>query len=134
MARQVFNISFDTRYLDKGLKKLDKEIDEWWKEAREQMGDSLLVLSSEEVPHDKGVLQASGNVNYDRGQDSVNVSYNTKYAAYVHEGMRKDGSYKIRNYGKGRKKKYLEDPLKNNLSKWQKIGKDYVSKKLSGKI
>jgi len=132
--KKGFDVHFDTSDLDGGLDRLDKMIDKWWKEAREQMADSLLLISRLEVPHDTGFLQASGHVFYDHGEDSWNVAYNTEYASFVHEGMRRDGSHIIRHYQKGRKKKYLEDPLKLNLSMFQQKGKEYVATKLNGKI
>jgi hypothetical protein len=132
--KKGFDVHFDTSDLDGGLDRLDKMIDKWWKEAREQMADSLLLISRLEVPHDTGFLQASGHVFYDLGEDSWNVAYNTEYASFVHEGMRRDGSHIIRHYQKGRKKKYLEDPLKLNLSMFQQKGKEYVATKLNGKI
>lgn len=132
--KKGFDVHFDTSDLDGGLDRLDKMIDKWWNEAREQMADSLLLISRLEVPHDTGYLQASGHVFYDKAEDSWNVAYNTEYASFVHEGMRRDGSHIIRHYQKGRKKKYLEDPLKLNLSMFQQRGKEYVATKLQGKI
>jgi hypothetical protein len=129
-----FNVEFDTSDFDKGMDKLDSQIDKWWREAREQMADSLLLISRLEVPHDTGFLQASGHVFYDFGEDSWNVAYNTSYASYVHEGMRRDGSHVIRNYQKGRKAKYLEDPLKLNFSTFEQKGRDYIATKLQGTL
>ena len=134
MAKKGFSVNFDTGDLDKGLAELDKKVDQWWKEAREQMADALLTISRLEVPHDKGFLQISGHTFYDLGEDSWNVAYNTEYASFVHEGMRRDGSHVIRHYQKGRKKKYLEDPLKLNISVFQEKGKQYIANKLQGEL
>ena len=129
-----FNVSFDGSDLQRGLSNLDKQVDKWWLVAREEMANSLLLLSRMEVPHDKGTLQASANVFFEPAEDAVCVAYNTPYAAYVHEGFRRDGSHAIINYQKGRKKKYLEDPLRLNIPMWDKIGKEFVASKLTGKI
>lgn len=134
MAKQAFSVTFDSSELEKGLNKLDGEVDKWWREARERMADTLLLLSRFEVPHDTGQLQISGHSFFDAGENSWNVAYNTPYATYLHEGMRRDGSHLIINYQKGRKGKYLEDPLLKNMSRWNKIGSDYVGSKLNGKI
>lgn len=129
-----FDVNFDDSDLQRGLSNLDRQVDKWWKDAREQMADTLLLISRMEVPHDKGTLQTTGHVFYDAPEDAMCVAYNTPYAAYVHEGFRRDGSHKIINFQKGRKKKYLEDPLKLNINTWNKIGSDFVANKLKGKI
>lgn len=129
-----FNVNFDDSDLQGGLNRLEKQVDKWWRDAREQMADTLLLISRAEVPHDTGFLQTTGHVFYEVPEDAVCVAYNTPYAAYVHEGFRKDGSHVIKHYQKGRKKKYLEDPLKLNIDTWNKIGSDIVAAKLRGKI
>ena len=67
----------------------------------------ILRLSGFEVPHDKGLLQNSGNVE-DHSDHSI-VGYNKVYAARLHEHP----EYRFQ---KGRKGKYLEDPIKGNLN------------------
>lgn len=134
MSKKGFSVEFDTSDFDKGMDELDRKVDEWWREAREQMADALLTLSRFEVPHDTGFLQASGHVFYDFSEDSWNVAYNTEYASFVHEGMRRDGSHVIQHYQKGRKKKYLEDPLKLNFSLFEAKGRDYIANKLQGEL
>ena len=129
-----FSMNFDDSDLQRGLSRLDRQVDKWWKDALENMADTLLLLSRFEVPHDKGTLQATGHVFYEASDDAMCVAYNTPYAAYVHEGFRRDGSHKIINFQKGRKKKYLEDPLKLNIDTWNKIGSSFVANKLKGKI
>lgn len=90
-------------------------------DATKDMADALLILSRAEVPHDEGTLQASGHVEIER--DGSSVVYNTRYAAYQHEGVRKDGTRIIRKYQRGRKGKYLEDPMRMNLAKWREIAR-----------
>ena len=43
------------------------------------------------------------------------VGFNSPYAAYQHEGVRKDGTHVVKNYTlTGSGKKFLEQPLSNN--------------------
>lgn len=65
----------------------------------------VLRLSQFEVPHDEGTLQNSGTAEEVAG--SVVVGYHTKYAARLHEHP----EYRFQ---KGRKGKYLEDPIRRN--------------------
>jgi hypothetical protein len=74
----------------------------------------VLRLSQREVPHDTGELQNSGHLDPDAPADDIIVGYNKVYAAFQHEGG--DGKRVITHWQKGRKGKYLEDPIKNNLS------------------
>lgn len=78
------------------------------------MSQEIGRLSSFEVPHDTGQLQNSYGI--DEEEEGYVVGYNKVYAAYQHEGVRADGTHVVKNYQKGRKGKYLEDPIKNNLS------------------
>jgi len=81
------------------------------------VASEILRLSGREVPHDKGLLQNSGNVE-DQKEESI-VGYNKVYAARLHEHP----EYRFQ---KGRKGKYLEDPIKNNLSVFIKYIQDSV--------
>ena len=66
----------------------------------------LLDESRKEVPHDYGTLEGTGDVDVDEPTLSATVSYDTPYAVRWHECDA--------NFQRGRKKKYLEDPLNNN--------------------
>lgn len=114
-----FKFDFDDSEVQKGLDKLARNFEDVEKRALLEMADTLLTLSRFEVPHDTGALQKSGSVFSD--SQGTGVAYNIEYAAYQHEGVRKDGTHVINNYQKGRKGKYLEDPLKMNISQWEKI-------------
>lgn len=100
------SIKLNTKKFDEGLDKLQKLIKLQNRKALREIGDEILRLSSYEVPHDKGLLQASGKV--EMMLDSGEVGYNKVYAARLHENPQ----FKFQ---KGRKGKYLEDPIKNNL-------------------
>jgi len=122
MARKFLEVEWDTSEFDKMLKELEGEVPKVQKKALMEMGDELLRLSSFEVPHDTGFLQSTGT-SQSSGQD-WEVGYHTKYAARLHEHP----EYKFQ---KGRKGKYLEDPLKNNLKKWLAIYEEEIKRMLS---
>ncbi len=128
-------IIFNDKDFQAGISRFEKQAVEAEKRGRFVMGDTLLLLSRFEVPHDKGTLQSSGNVSYDAMEDAVIVAYNTVYAAFVHEGFghRNGKLIYIRNYQKGRKKKYLEDPLLLNRDKWERIAHDNLAQLLTGR-
>lgn len=71
------------------------------------VGFEIMRLSQMEVPHDKGTLQNSGTVEVIDG--AIVVGYHTPYAARLHEHP----EYKFK---KGRKGKYLSDPIVRNLA------------------
>ncbi len=82
--------------------------------AAEQIADEIMRLSQKDVPHDEGTLQNSGAVERD-GDDWI-VGYFTPYAARLHE-------HPEYNFQKGRKGKYLEDPILKNT---EKLGLTYI--------
>lgn len=82
------------------------------------VGYEVLRLGEKEVPHDKGPLQTSGTV--EPSKDDVVVGYNKEYAARLHEHP----EYKFQ---KGRKAKYLEDPIINNI----KLLREVIGKALN---
>lgn len=73
--------------------------------AEEDVGREVLRLSMFEVPHDKGSLQNSGAVDLFGGD--VVVGFHMPYAARLHE-------HPEYHFQKGRKGKYLEDPIRRN--------------------
>jgi len=99
------SVTFDTSDFDKKIKDLGKRVEDQSRKIIGEIADEVLRLGSFEVPHDKGLLQASGHSEPD-GDDRI-VGYNKVYAARLHEHP----EYKFQ---KGRKGKYLEDPMKNN--------------------
>jgi len=80
--------------------------------AEKMVCDEILRLSNKEVPFDIGTLANSGRV--DAFPNYCEVGYHTKYAHRLHE-------HPEYNFQNGRKGKYLEDPIKNNLSRLEKI-------------
>lgn len=100
------NIRFDASDFLNKVKGLAERMNSQKMKAVREVGEEVLRLSSFEVPHDTGMLQSSGSVQ--DGVDEVIVGYNKVYAARLHENPQ----YRFQ---KGRKGKYLEDPIKNNL-------------------
>lgn len=129
------SVEFNLSELMANLDKLGHIADDWVKAAQIEMADTLMLLSREEVPHKDGILMGSANVEYDNAEKTSIVSYNTEYAAFQHEGMRPDGTHIVVNYSKpGRKKKFLEEPLKINESRWAEIFAEEIGRHLNGKL
>jgi hypothetical protein len=114
------NIVFTTKDLLEGLQRMAGMADDATHHGINDVATEVLRLSEREVPHDKGLLQNSGMIEDVSKLESI-VGYNKEYAAYQHEGRRFDGTHVIKNYQRGRKGKYLEDPIKNNLSVFNRI-------------
>ena len=92
----------------------------------------LLRLSRYVVPFYSGRLSQSGFFRKE-GQYWI-TGYDTKYAMYQHEGMRRDGSRIVRNWSNGRKNKFLENPLKENISTWNKVANQVLMQELKKKL
>lgn len=105
-------VVFDTTEFDKRTAVLDGLMDKASLKAAEDIADEVMRLSGFEVPHDTGMLQASGHVEVKK--DEVIAGYNKVYAARLHE-------HPEYHFQKGRKGKYLEDPIKHNLSTFQRV-------------
>jgi hypothetical protein len=100
------NVTFDAKAVLARVGTLTKKVSPAAMKATEDAANELLRLSQFEVPHDTGFLQNTGTVQQ-RGTDFI-TGYNTRYAARLHEHP----EYRFQ---KGRKGKYLEDPLVRNL-------------------
>lgn len=109
------SINWNTKDFESGMERLGRLIQEASHKALTTIAMEVLRLSQFEVPHDKGMLQASGNVSQDiTDHDTVLVGYNKVYAARLHE-------HPEYNFQKGRKGKYLEDPIKHNLDVFRRF-------------
>jgi len=106
-------IEVETKTFDRRIQDLRGAAKTSMKKAVDQIGDEVLRLSVREVPHDEGILQASGRVDKDN-PDYSEVGFHTPYAARLHE-------HPEYHFQKGRKGKYLEDPLLKNFSLWRSI-------------
>ena len=110
------NIDFDaTDFLNKVGGAISK-VEGVARTVVKQVADEVLRLSQFEVPHDTGALQNSGHTESGGNMEEI-VGYNKVYAARLHENPQ----YRFQ---KGRKGKYLEDPIKNNMQVFQKYLSD----------
>lgn len=142
-------ISFDIKDFDTKIKKFDSKFHDATDKAILEVCLEIMRLSSFNVPHNKGLLQASASTETESGESlavadqngnvtaiaqqtreqSAVVGYNKVYAARLHEHpeyhFKQSGAHK-------RGAKYLEGPIKLNLSVFQShIGetiKDSLSK------
>lgn len=100
-------ITFDVSSFNSGISKLNNAMPPQLRRAITDVANEILRLSNFEVPHDVGMLQNSGHVESVSDSEAI-VGYNKVYAARLHEHP----EYRFQ---KGRKGKYLEDPIKRNL-------------------
>lgn len=106
-------IIVDTSEFDAGIKKFELGFTKATTRGLYEVGSEIMRLSSFEVPHDTGHLQSSGgiepsSISMTNPKKGFVVGYNKVYAAKLHE-------HPEYNFQKGRKAKYLEDPIKQNL-------------------
>lgn len=113
------NIKWDTKNFNEGIQRLLPKAKSQSIKAIGEVADEVLRLSQFEVPHDVGSLQNSGHTEPD-GDDYL-VGYNKVYAARLHEHP----EYRFQ---KGRKGKYLEDPIKQNT----KVFLDFFKRSMGG--
>lgn len=81
-------------------------------EALMDTADKILQLSDPKVPLIEGILNSSGTKIKERHK--VLVGYNSEYAAYQHQGIRKDGSRKIINRPGGGESFFLTKTIDEN--------------------
>lgn len=107
----MITASIDAGNVLVNLKGLQQAIDGGVDKASMDIGMEILRLSQLEVPHDEGTLQNSGTVEEVNGD--IVIGYHSVYAARLHE-------HPEYNFQKGRKGKYLEDPVRNNIDVFRK--------------
>lgn len=101
----MIGMEINTSQASLGLLRFKKKVADQVPKSLFDTGYEIMRLSQKEVPHDEGTLQNSGTV--EAVQDDVVLGYHTKYAARLHE-------HPEFRFQKGRKGKYLEDPIRNN--------------------
>lgn len=127
----ALKIEIDDKDFQKVLKNLEKRLDDISKSAQMEMADALLALSRLEVAVVSSGLINSSSSDWDEGDKSAFVAYNIEYASYNHEGIRRDGTRRIKVRSGGSKGKWLEDPLKMNLTKWIDTAQQSLNNALS---
>lgn len=99
-------MSYDGRQVAANIPRLERALDRGVDKGKLDVMFELMRLSQLEVPHDEGTLQNSGTVETLPNGDIV-LGYHTPYAARLHE-------HPEYHFQKGRKGKYIEDPINNN--------------------
>lgn len=88
--------------------------------AAHDVGEKLLTLSLDQAPHADGQMQQSADVIDSPKERRVYVSYDTPYAVRQHEDMSLRHPDPTNPKSEpGRKAKFLEDPLNENMNKWR---------------
>lgn len=103
----MISVQVDTTGFLASVKDLGKSAESAKDASAMDIGLEIMRLSQEQVPHDVGSLQNSGNVEQIGG--NVVLGYYEPYAARLHEHP----EYRFQ---KGRKGKYLEDPIRTNAN------------------
>lgn len=112
-------IKFDMSGLEKGLNEAALRMKQIKHKSLETITDEVMRLSTLEVPHDTGMLQTSLGKEPE-GDDTIIVGYNKVYAARLHEHP----EYKFK---KGRKGKFLIDPIMHNLRLFKRFMDDALN-------
>jgi len=98
--------------IPENAKKIIKEVVEGLWSASELAVNIIGNKANEQVPLDIGTLSRSWSVEPLSNDIGFRMGFHTKYAARLHEHP----EYRFQN---GRKAKYLEDPIEQNLGDWQ---------------
>ena len=123
---------FDDSAFQKSIQNLQKVNGHKWED---RIASTLLMLSRRQVPFRDSNLQKSGMIARDGdGIEGAYVAYNEEYAAFQHEGVRADGTYRIRSWRNGRKGKFLEDPMAQNISTFQKIAQEEMNREIKRSV
>lgn len=112
-------VEIDDTEIQKKLSDLaGKKLDDKKRQAVHDIATEILRKATEVVPHDKGMLQNSGNV-IDEEDQSI-VGYNKVYAARLHEHP----EYRFQ---KGRQGKWLENTIKKYMGAFKKYYQEMVT-------
>lgn len=116
------NIKIDDKEFQRNMTAIaTKKIDNGKRQAVHNVASEILRLSSRVVPLDTGMLLTSGNV-IDQPEYSE-VGYNKVYAARLHE-------HPEYNFKNGRRGKYLEGPIKENMTVFTKYFQEAITNAL----
>lgn len=102
----MITAELDSRAVATTLDRIGRKLPGATSDSNQAVADEVLRLSQEQVPHDEGTLQNSGAVETLPNGDVI-LGYHTRYAARLHE-------HPEYHFQKGRKGKYLEDPIRDN--------------------
>jgi hypothetical protein len=102
----IMVMEFDGSMVSANIPKLNRAINMGAEKGVLDAAMEIMRLSQIKVPHDEGTLQNTGTVEVMPNGDAV-LGYHTPYAARLHEHP----EYRFQ---KGRKGKYIEDPIEKN--------------------
>lgn len=134
-------VTFESAEFDESIKKLLAVAEPGQAGAAVFEAGAALIRDSQDeapqVPWKKGHLRASAFIEkpqIDGDGIFVDVGYDMPYAAYQHEGQRKDGSHVIKKWTTGRVSspgiKFLEKKMIKNSGKYLKEMANYLRKLL----
>lgn len=108
----MVNVEWDLGDIHKNTKRL---MNDMVKGCEDALWNATVIIGNEaekQVPFDIGTLRDSWRVKPLKDRIGYEMSFNTPYAARMHEHP----EYHFQN---NRKAKYLEDPIKLNLGDWK---------------
>lgn len=95
-------------------------------DALNEAADNVLDQSKRYAPFKKGGLRGSAYSETKRFLDK-RIWYDIEYATYQHEGQRRDGSRKVRNYNEpGTGKKYLSRAGNEEMKRIKEVLKKHA--------
>lgn len=107
------------------MQKIETRVQRAAEMAIDEQANELLSKAKTEVPRKTGALKNSAkkeSINKSIFEKTKRISFNKIYAAYQHEGQRKDGTRIVKNYTTpGTKKFYIKDTLEKSSGKWVSI-------------
>ncbi|MDZ4786726.1 MAG: hypothetical protein SGJ02_11695 [bacterium] len=89
-----------------------KVVDVAYDKALRELGAKIGELSADKVPVEEGILKSTFTVQKIAG--GWVCGYNTEYAMYQHQGMRKDGTHIINDRPGGGESFFLSGPVEAN--------------------
>jgi hypothetical protein len=127
MPKNAITVNINTKDFQADMKRIQNSIRQVENEVAYEQANEILRTSIREVPHDIGNLQNTGDTKPLTAENGHMVFYDTDYAAKMHENPQFD-------FQKGRKAKYLEDPIKRNETRLQQIAQGVGRRRLSNRI
>jgi hypothetical protein len=96
--------------------------------AIQDTAEKILELAEPKVPHEEGILESSKTIIKQNGD--VLVGYNSEYASYQHQGVRKDGTRIIVNRPAGGESFFLTQTVQQNQNQLVEFTKERIKKQL----
>ena len=126
-SKNAVAVKLDTRDFDAGMKRFRENVRQVENEVSYEQANEILRTSVREVPHHTGNLQSTGDTRPLAAETGHMVYYDTDYAAKMHENPQFS-------FQKGRKGKYLEDPIKRNGSLLEQIAQNVGRRRLADRL